>query len=107
MDAVKYLKIMRLICRNPCDRCYLFRDFGCIKDKEPEESVEIVEKWLDGNRTNLCEGYHMKSYREDILEKYPNVKMVNGHPAVCAKNLGYREDCKLNCHECWKTLMEV
>lgn len=65
----------------------------------PEESVKIVERWLKDNPPT--------TYKDDLLEKYPNALMYStGSPMLCLK-IVYGEDAApsdcgdIPCNDCW------
>ena len=109
MNAIDYLKELNRMCNSnlECPECPLFyvnngRGLACsnFDKKRPEEAVEIVEKW--------SKEHPVKTIKDDFLEKYPNAKLrEEGIPESCAKNLGYKTDCRYGyCVECWNTPLE-
>lgn len=111
MDAVKYLKTRARMCDGQCSDCPLSmcnnrykhqcREFEC---KNPEEAVAFVEKWE--------KEHPQKTYKDDFLEKFPNVKLShNGYPICSCRNLIYSgEGCPKpfpDCKACWNEPMEV
>lgn len=107
MDAVKYLKERSRMCKNHtcCSSCPLDEEARDCRNTEkinPEEAVEIVEKWSKENP--------QKTIKQDFLEKYPNAKTDSkGEPKTCCVNLGYKkyDECDLgNCNSCWNRPLE-
>ena len=47
IDAVEYLKTMKRMCDqyNGCSICPLNETLACVYVKNPEEAVDIVERW--------------------------------------------------------------
>ena len=112
MDAVKYFKEKVRMCKTlkrNCNECPLqdLKDWHCnsIQHLFPEKAVEIVEKWSEENP--------QKSMLQDLLEKYPSVKLGNdGTPVgLCPYRLGYEEirPCSnkiIKCPTCWNRPLE-
>ena len=109
MDAVKYLKERSRMCKNHtcCSSCPLDEEARDCRNTEkinPEEAVEIVEKWSAENPP--------KTILQDFLEKYPNAPLKNNScPSFCPSILGYKfikcslEYC-MTCKECWNRPLE-
>lgn len=105
MDAIKYLKEKERMCykQEDCTHCPLKTDddntCSILEETNPEEAVEIVEKWSKENP--------QKTISQDFLEKFPKATLDNnGVPIICAKNVGYIEVCTLYCKECWNRPLE-
>lgn len=83
MDAVKFFKEtgrMCAICKT-CKYCPLGNYYACKliayienEDEDIEEIVKIVEQW--------AKEHPQKTYKDDILEKFPNVQMFKGYPDI-------------------------
>ena len=103
MEAVKYLKEKARMCKGN-EFCYNCPLDECIEyEKEnPEEAVEIVEKW--------SEEHPQKTILQDFLEKYPNAPVyTEGQPRLCPQVLGYFEGgCTgaVSCRSCWNRPLE-
>ncbi len=105
MDAVKYLKAknrMTNSCMNSCSRCPLEDEkhsCGLLQNENPEQAVEIVEKW--------DKEHPVKTYFSVLLEKLPNVSLNKyGVPSTCPdtlfKNAKYDLcSCSKVCIDCW------
>ena len=108
MKAVDYLKTrgrMTKNCNISCGMCPLDynnnkKDTVCSKfeNNYPEEAVEIVENW--------AKEHPVKTYLSVLLEKLPNVKLVeNGTPKnLCPKDIFRITEDKCStekCVECW------
>lgn len=110
MDAVKFLKEWRRICRDKnCVDCILSqykngKDVSCgnLREQFPETAVELVEKW--------SVEHPPKTRLKELIEKYPNVQLEEdgSTPKVCAVYLGYSKDCpkSMDCQECWNMPVE-
>lgn len=106
MNAIEYLKEQKRMCTSyeDCAICPFCSDnywqfFACndFQTEHPEKAVEILEKW--------SKEHPVKTIKDDFFEKYPNAKLrEEGIPESCAKNLGYKTDCRYGyCVECWNT----
>lgn len=100
MDAIKYLKEKERMCykQEDCTHCPLKTgdDNTCsiLEETNPEEAVEIVEKWSAENP--------QKTILQDFLERYPNATLSSkGVPICCALHLGYLDKCEAICSDCW------
>lgn len=107
MDAVKYIKEKRRLCKGivRCSNCPLgvFGGNGCESPEVAEEIVAAVEKW--------SAEHPQKTYLTDFLEKHPDAPLSSdGEPDACARCCGYRKDCPgqscRGCLKCWNTPME-
>lgn len=61
----------------------------------------IIDKW--------CAEHPQKTYLQDFLEKFPNVRIrATGEPVVCRKYI-YGGNCtdgdRPKCHACWNEVM--
>lgn len=91
-----------------CSKCPLFitrnsRGLTCnaLETRYPDKATEIVRKW--------AEEHPRKTRKDVLLEKFPNAKLdSNGHPHVCAQNLGITEKCPPgnSCAVCWDAEVE-
>ena len=105
MDAVKFLKERKRMCKHLyCAGCQAYQD-GCAMDKlEPEKAVAIVKKWADENPA--------KTRLQDFLEKYPKAHLCkNGFPPFRPAALGYCgesicSNCKILDVDCWNMPLE-
>lgn len=90
-----------------CGSCPIYRLCAALTDDPlsdiPEsliaESAEILENWSEA---------HTKTYQQDLFEKFPKAKMINGCPDCCRASIyGTPIDCsEMNCLECWNEEME-
>lgn len=68
-----------------------------------EELYTIDEK------SNFFSFIERKTLLDDLLEKFPHTKLMNGIPVnICPDYLGYKEcdRCIHNCWECWNQFLE-
>lgn len=76
-------------------------DFGVELD-ELDELESDVEQW--------SKEHPQKTRFEDLLEKYPSVKLsISGYPMLCCRTLGYCEECLHGCNgckDCWNMPVE-
>ena len=114
MNAVDYLKECAKMCKNnKCTICPLGRvgtgkEMMCSNFQEayPEQAVEIVEKWAKENP--------VKTYKDVLLEKFPNAPLNNMDTPGCCPNSLFKIDkngCPeislgnkqraMTCKECW------
>lgn len=108
MEALKYLKEKERMCykQEDCTHCPLKTDddntCSILEETNPEEAVEIVEKWSAENP--------QKTILQDFLEKYPNALLnEDGTPESCCKNLGFPPIgyCfETPCKDCWNRPLE-
>lgn len=108
MDAVKYLKERSRMCKNHtcCSSCPLNEEARDCRNTEkinPEEAVEIVEKWSKENP--------QKTILQDYVEKHPNAPLrESGLPKyVCPNLLGYigmEQGTCPDCLGCWNRPLE-
>lgn len=102
--TVNFLKEWRRYCGGRrCGYCDLSEHNECgfpscqVKDF-PEKAVDVIQKWSDENP--------VKTRLDDLLEKYPNVEIVDGRPLFYPVRLGYCKGCD-RCNirglakECW------
>lgn len=113
MDAVKFLRTYREMCRF-YETC---RKEGCPMQDVPhcdlhdpeldiEKAVAAAEKW--------GEEHPEKTMAQDFFEKHPNApSRGSGIPAGCPYQCGYDDGCQKqlngsiqNCEECWYRLLE-
>ena len=91
-----------------CKDCVLnTTDLDC-KDFEiihTDEAVGLVQEWSDS--------HPYKTYKEDFIEKFPQINLVRGYPELCPcqvypslKTKGCSEESE-SCRECWDSEMEV
>ena len=61
-----------------------------------------VERW--------AEGHPQKTRLQDLIEKYPSVKLnISGYPILCCQTLGYCDKClhgDNGCKDCWNMPVE-
>jgi len=114
-----YFKELKRMCKNfpqsTCIGCPIRQDndaCGFYLKHNGEKTIKTVQEWSDAHQ--------QKTYLEDLLEKYPKVKLNSkGYPDdFCPNNLGYvhkklRRDEKTgkhiaspNCLKCWNQIME-
>lgn len=111
MDAVKFLRTYRRMCRfyETCKKegCPMKEVPHCdLHDPELdiEKAVEAAEKW--------GEEHPEKTMGQDFFEKFPNAPKEKGsYPACCPWNCGYqkKQDCPEefeSCEECWSRPLE-
>ncbi len=63
---------------------------------------------IDG-KVNLVSLTENKTILDDLLEKYPHVKLDKGVPInICPDYLGYKgcDRCIHNCRDCWNSPLE-
>lgn len=71
----------------------------------PQEVIPLIQNWSDA--------HPVKCRLDDLLEKFPDFKTVNGYPTYFPVTFGYCKNCK-NCpnlrnssHEtCWNEPLE-
>ena len=108
MEALAYLRAKNRMtnkCRIGCSYCPLSsskngKHMPCsqLEHEFPEETVAIVERW--------SKEYPLKTYAQDIFEKFPNaIKDANGLPILCKRHV-YGGECTYNCPACWNSPME-
>ena len=74
---------------------------GCLEfDMDLDAIGELendVERW--------AEEHPQKTRSQDLLEKYPSVKLsISGCPMLCCRTLGYCDECLRGCNgckDCW------
>lgn len=112
-----FLKEQRRMCTkyrnypNACRECPLSfwnnRTPSCdILSKEPQEAIEIVQKWSNENSP--------QTLLTEFLKHYPQTDLENGLPPLCTEMLGLVDkECKhefdarySDCRECWNTPIE-
>jgi len=117
MTAVDYLKArgrMTEGCDGGCNKCPLYADkngtndnCGKFESEHPAEAVAIVQKW--------AEEHPAKSMLNDLLEKFPNMKVGEyGVPSICPNVFGYEKETRHwfcsetgGCKQCWNRPLEV
>lgn len=100
MDALKFIKEFCRMCDcysgGFCKGCPRKENPSCddqMMDDELNKLIADVEKWSKGHprRTRL----------QDLLEKYPSVKLnSSGYPILCCQALGYCDECLHGCNGC-------
>lgn len=105
--TVNFIKEWWRMCNAPSCNCGCPVFGACQKEnvscttymgQHPDIAVEIVQKWSDENP--------VKTRLDDLLEKYPNVEIVDGRPLFYPARLGYCKGCD-RCNirglakECW------
>ena len=112
MNAIEYLKEKGRMTGNckdiyKCRACKLSEDIndteqscGTFECLQPEQAVEIVEKWAKENPP--------KTYLSALLERLPNAKLnEKGLPTCICPNMifkvenGCRKGQFMTCLECW------
>jgi len=105
-----YLKEKIRMCKNCYDGCPLSMcnngsNAPCDSFVKivPTLAIDVVQNWSDANP--------QKTYLEDLIEKYPNVKLGNiGAPKFCPDLIGLKNiskgNCINSCDECWNQIME-
>lgn len=109
-DKARILRDYVRLCNNKkCDSCGLSQknngtEFYCQEYtlKHPEKAVEIIEAW--------AKEHPEKTYRQDVLEKFPNSYFkANNVPSVCRRYLygiDTKPKCDGKCYDCWNEPME-
>lgn len=92
-----YQKYMRM-CKSykNCEGCPRIGK-GCLNfDMDMDAIGELendVEIW--------AEEHPPKTRLQDLLEKYPSVKLsISGYPMLCCRTLGYCDECLHGCNGC-------
>lgn len=107
-QAVNFIRESKRMCeyyRHDCDKCPMSimnngydRLCTVVIEQYPDRAIEIVQKWSDE--------HPVKTRLDDLLEKYPNVEIVDGRPLFYPVRLGYCKGCD-RCNirglakECW------
>lgn len=104
--TVNFLKEQRRMCGEVgCADCALSYGFpaifhhGCGVLRDPERSVEIVQKWSDE--------HPVKTRLDDLMEKYPKFEVFSetGRPMYKPRMFGYCTDCSTcpnnKAEHCW------
>ena len=88
MKAVDYLKEKARMTKYNCSE---------LEREHPEKAVAIVEEWAKENP--------VKTYLSVLLEKLPNVYVINGLPKSCPYELFNVDNKKcshrIKCIDCW------
>ena len=101
MDALKFIKEFYRMCDyysgGFCKGCPRKEEPSCdsstISDEELAKLISDVERW--------AEEHPQKTRLQDLLEKYPSVKLNrSGYPTFCCQALGYCVECLHGCNEC-------
>ena len=86
---------------------------GCPRDYKgcPDFGVELDElDELENDVEQWSKEHPQKTRFEDLLEKYPSVKLsISGYPMLCCRTLGYCEECLHGCNgckDCWNMPVE-
>lgn len=107
MEFKEFCKKYMRMCKSyeNCEGCP--RDGkGCLEfdmDLDAFEELENdVERW--------AEEHPQKTRLQDLLEKYPSVKLNrSGYPTFCCQALGYCDEClhwDNGCKDCWNMPVE-
>lgn len=105
-----YARLKKTLCDtgNNCYGCPL----GIYNNGEKVICNQLITKYTDkANKIILewCDENSQRTYKDDFLEKFPNIKMYSGFPIVC-RNYIYSIEKKCrdgNCVNCWNETMEV
>lgn len=101
MDALKFFKEFDRMCNyysgGFCKGCPRKEEPSCdsstMSDEELSKLISDVEKW--------SKEHPQKTRFEDLLEKYPSVKLnSSGYPTFCCQALGYCDECLHGCNGC-------
>lgn len=110
MDAVKYIKTLRRLCKSKdsCSVCPLLNkeSDSCIADivEEAEKAVQIVEQW--------AKEHPVKTRQSEFLKRFPNAKLdSNGVLAIrpcdidskCCTDDDYLSKCGICAKDYWLT----
>lgn len=117
MTAREFLQTMKRMCyeHGGCGACPMQKAVGpkttCASWRihHPDEAIAIVKKWAEEHPEKT-----RKTYKEDYLEKFPNVQMrfdaehTMSRPVGCRMNIyGIEGLCTgRNCFSCWNVEME-
>lgn len=102
MDAVEYVKTLRIMCKSQanCHECPLHekcKEDGydyCIADisEYAEKTVRIVEQW--------AKEHPIKNTRQsEFLRMFPKAEMKDDYLWMCPKYINYDYNPEENCHE--------
>ena len=92
MDAVKYLKTLRRLCKSKkcCPECKLYnKNVGCCiadMDEYAQDAVQIVEQWAKDNPVKTC--------KSEFLKLFPNAEMVSIERIFCVAHFDSTKKCK-------------
>ena len=108
MDVLKFMKERRRMCN------YYSRCLECPRADEPNCNIEEMSDEKFENFVNTVEQWSkehpQKTRFEDLLEKYPSVKLsISGYPMLCCRTLGYCDEClhgSNGCKDCWNMPVE-
>lgn len=94
-QAVNFIRESKRMCeyyRHDCDSCPMSimnngydRLCTVVIEQHPDRAIEIVQTWSDE--------HPVKTRLVDLMEKYPNVEMMDGTPVFYPLRLGYCKDC--------------
>ena len=107
MEFKEFYQKYRRMCESykNCKGCP--RDYkGCLDFErigvELDELENDVEQW--------SKEHPPKTRLQDLLEKYPSVKLsISGYPMLCCRTLGYCDECLHGCNgckDCWNMPVE-
>lgn len=104
MASIKDLKRM-CEAHKFCTDCPLKTDTWCIPCVLPDNSNEIVDKWVAE--------HPVKTYAMDFFEKFPNAQLDSyGAPRACVNAIYGLGDCSKSeisgiiCRDCWNQEMK-
>ena len=91
MDAVKYVKALRRMCKSQtsCNICALYSENGCMganRCEDAEKVVLIVEQW--------AKDHPVKTRQSEFLKMFPNAQMVNIERTFCVAHFDSTKVCK-------------
>ena len=101
MDVLKFAKEFKRMCHTytetMCKGCPREKCLKCeikeLSNTGIKELINDVEKW--------SKEHPVKTRLQDLLEKYPNVKLsISGYPMLCCRTLGYCDECLHGCNGC-------
>lgn len=104
MDAIQFIKEYMRMCSsyNACEKegCPIVNitEVDCREEmfQLVDKFVPVVEKW--------SEEHPHKTYKDDLLEKFPNAELCDDAPVICVWDVyGHSviSDCIHDCEECW------
>lgn len=110
MEFKQAMRVIKRICaaRDDCEKCELELNCPFVtvpSDHDYDKTEAILAKW--------AEEHPERTIMDDFLEKFPKAPLKeDGTPEVCAKWLGYCNDCygenhkMLLCFDCWRRPLE-
>ena len=111
MDVLTFLKEYSRMCNSYISE---WNCNGCPRETEP--TCEITDLGPEGIKKLIndvdqwSKEHPPKTRLQDLLEKYPNVKLsISGCPMLCCRTLGYCDECLRGCNgckDCWNMPVE-